>query len=138
MGDRGHARAPTSRPPGVIRPCATCSPSSWPRPASASRSGRPAPAEVRRLAPDLVLPDVPPAVVGPGWEALAGLKADPATAAIPVLVLMTAAHEGEATAGRVGRLGVAVVPKPFGVRDLLARVRAAVGGRPARPPGFAA
>ena len=73
-----------------------------------------------------------PRRAGPGWEALERLKADPATAATPVLVVTTAEHEARAAAPRLGRLGVGLVPKPFDVEDMLSRVRAALAARPAR------
>ena len=98
----------------------------------------PDPAEVRRLAPDLVLLDFLPAGLGAGWGALEGLRTDPVAAAVPVLVLTTAHQEAEAAAGRLAALGVGVVIKPFEVDDLLDRVARALAGLPPPPPEVAA
>jgi CheY-like chemotaxis protein len=66
---------------------------------------------------DLRLPDLP------GRDALARLRADPATAAIPVIVLSAVAEDPAALAA----LGAsAVVRKPFDPLALPARVRAAL------------
>ena len=79
----------------------------------------------RRVAPaaitlDLMLPD------GHGARILSELKADPATAAIPVVV--TSAYTGGLPA-RHRALVARVLFKPFGPIELLDALRAALGGR---------
>jgi CheY-like chemotaxis protein len=70
---------------------------------------------------DMMMPDMD------GIETLAALRADPATARIPVVVLtarnMTAAEETLRSQGVVD-----FVAKPFVPRDLVAHVRAALAG----------
>ncbi|GAC1316484.1 MAG: hypothetical protein NVSMB12_13300 [Acidimicrobiales bacterium] len=68
---------------------------------------------------DLVLPD------SPGLEILDHLKAEPRTAAAPVLVV-TARDETSVTADALRRGAHDLVVKPFRMPDLLARVDAAV------------
>ena len=61
-----------------------------------------------------------------GYDFAAALKADPATAAIPVLMLShTAAPYDEARAAAAGLVGH--VPKPFDCQGLLDRVRTVLG-----------
>ena len=79
----------------------------------------------RRLMPaaitlDLMLPD------GHGARVLAELKADPATAAIPVVV--TSAYTGGLPA-RHRALAARVLFKPFGPIELLDALRDALGSR---------
>jgi signal transduction histidine kinase len=77
---------------------------------------------VRERAPDLVVADVMmPRLSG---RALAqALKADPATADVPVL-LLTAQRGTEAAVRGLQEGAVDFIPKPFSPRELLARIRA--------------
>jgi len=73
----------------------------------------------RRHAPDLILLDVMLPGMD-GWEVCRGLKRDPATAAIPVIMLTARSEEQDRILGL--ELGADdYVTKPFGVRELVAR-----------------
>jgi twitching motility two-component system response regulator PilH len=81
---------------------------------------------------DAGLRPMPPALVicdtrlqrTPRFAVLDRLAADPATAAIPVLVCSGAAAELDAVSARVPRQRVATLLKPFDIQDLLAAVLA--------------
>lgn len=81
-------------------------------------------AAVRSVAPDLVISDV----MMPGTDGLrlvAALRADPRTAALPVLLLSARAGREDAIDGFESGADDYLV-KPFAAADLLARVRAAL------------
>ena len=84
--------------------------------------------EVAHLAPDLVLLDHWVAGAGAGWGVLERLKADPATAAVPVLVLTTAAREAGEHATHFRAIDVASMLKPFDVNALLAEIERRLDG----------
>ena len=76
----------------------------------------------RKHAPDVILLDVMMPGLD-GWEVCKQLRADPATARIPVLMLTAKAEEADRVLGL--ELGADdYLTKPFGVRELLARVKA--------------
>ena len=76
----------------------------------------------RKHAPDAVILDVMMPGLD-GWEVCKRLRTDPSTSAIPVLMLTAKAEEGDRVLGL--ELGADdYVTKPFGVRELLARVKA--------------
>ena len=80
--------------------------------------------------PDLVLLDLMLPQVN-GWELCRRLKQDPATRALPVIMLTARSEEGDKVLGF--ELGADdYVTKPFSTRELVARVRAVV--RRTRPP----
>lgn len=84
--------------------------------------GEEALAAVRRRRPDLVLSDI----MMPrrsGLELLQALRADPATAAIPVVLLSARAGEEPRIEGMLAGADD-YLEKPFGARELLARVAA--------------
>jgi two-component system alkaline phosphatase synthesis response regulator PhoP len=86
--------------------------------------------EARDSRPDLVLLDLMLPLVN-GWELCRRLKQDPATRALPVIMLTARSEEGDKVLGF--ELGADdYVTKPFSTRELVARVRAVV--RRARPP----
>jgi two-component system alkaline phosphatase synthesis response regulator PhoP len=84
--------------------------------------GADVPAALKRQAPDLVILDVMMPGVD-GYEACRRLRADPKTAGLPVLMLTARAEEADRVVGL--ELGADdYLAKPFGERELLARVRA--------------
>ncbi len=86
--------------------------------------------EARDSRPDLVLLDLMLPQVN-GWELCRRLKQDPATRALPVIMLTARSEEGDKVLGF--ELGADdYVTKPFSTRELVARVRAVV--RRSRPP----
>ena len=80
---------------------------------------------VARARPDLVLLDLRMAGVAE-WEVLDTLKADRATADIPVIVCSGAVGELQAAEPRLRALGCDILIKPFDIDDLLARVERGV------------
>jgi CheY-like chemotaxis protein len=90
-----------------------------------ARSGAEALAAARTAAPDVVLLDVMmPGMDGP--ETLQALRADPATASIPIVFLTAKALETEQR--RLLALGAAgVLVKPFDPLKLAAELRAVLG-----------
>ena len=85
-------------------------------------TGRKAVETAKELGPaliilDLMLPDIT------GMEALRLLRANPATASVPIIVLTAADSEADTLlAFELGADGY--VKKPFGIRELMARVKA--------------
>jgi two-component system phosphate regulon response regulator PhoB len=76
----------------------------------------------RKHAPDLVVLDVMMPGMD-GWEVCKTLRKEPATAAVPILMLTAKAEEADRVLGL--ELGADdYVSKPFGVRELMARVKA--------------
>jgi two-component system alkaline phosphatase synthesis response regulator PhoP len=79
-------------------------------------------AAARKHAPDAIILDVMMPGLD-GWEVCKRLRQDPATSAIPLLMLTAKAEEGDRVLGL--ELGADdYVTKPFGVRELIARVKA--------------
>jgi two-component system phosphate regulon response regulator PhoB len=87
-----------------------------------ARDGPSGLALARKHAPDAVVLDVMMPGMD-GWEVLKALRADPATARLPILMLTAKAEEADRVLGL--ELGADdYLTKPFGVRELLARVKA--------------
>ena len=87
-----------------------------------ARDGESGLAAARKHAPDAIILDVMMPGLD-GWEVCKRLRQDPATSALPVLMLTAKADEGDRVLGL--ELGADdYVGKPFGVRELLARVKA--------------
>jgi two-component system alkaline phosphatase synthesis response regulator PhoP len=79
-------------------------------------------AAARKHSPDAIILDVMMPGLD-GWEVCKRLRTDPATSALPILMLTAKAEEGDRVLGL--ELGADdYVTKPFGVRELLARVKA--------------
>ena len=74
----------------------------------------------REIIPDLILLDVMIPMLN-GFQVLQRLKADPATAPIPVLMLTARGHERDIVAGLEGGADDYIV-KPFSFPELIARV----------------
>jgi len=79
-------------------------------------------AAARKHSPDAIILDVMMPGLD-GWEVCKRMRTDPSTSAIPILMLTAKAEEGDRVLGL--ELGADdYVTKPFGVRELLARVKA--------------
>ena len=78
----------------------------------------------REIAPDLILLDVTIPMLN-GFQVLQRLKADPATAPIPVLMLTARSHERDIVAGIEGGADDYII-KPFSFPELIARVSTAL------------
>jgi DNA-binding response OmpR family regulator len=79
-------------------------------------------ATARKHSPDAIILDVMMPGLD-GWEVCKRLRQDPSTSALPVIMLTAKADEGDRVLGL--ELGADdYVTKPFGVRELLARVKA--------------
>src|SRR4029453_14684687 len=87
-------------------------------------------ASIDRMPPALIFLDlnIPR---GPGTEVLLGLKGDPSTDHIPVIVVTAEGEEGRAAA--IGRGAEDYLTKPFSPRVLLQAVARALAG--SGPPG---
>jgi two-component system, cell cycle response regulator DivK len=83
--------------------------------------GQEAITRARELRPDLVLMDLKMPVLD-GWEATRRLKADPGTAAIPIIALTAQAMRGEATRTRAAGCD-GYLAKPIDVTELRAVLR---------------
>jgi DNA-binding response OmpR family regulator len=78
----------------------------------------------RETKPDLILLDVMLPILN-GFQVLEQLKADPATAAIPVLMLTARGHERDIVAGLEGGADDYII-KPFSFPELISRVGTAL------------
>jgi two-component system, OmpR family, alkaline phosphatase synthesis response regulator PhoP len=78
----------------------------------------------REVTPDLILLDVMMPILN-GFQVLEKLKADPATALIPVLILTARGHERDIVAGLEGGAEDYII-KPFSFPELIARVSTAL------------
>ena len=81
---------------------------------------------VKESRPDLVLLDIRIGDVEAGWTAFELLTLDPATRSIPVIVCSAGIRELRHHEPLLRRYGVAVLPKPFDLDELLDKVRAAL------------
>ncbi|MBW3633125.1 MAG: response regulator [Chloroflexi bacterium] len=72
--------------------------------------------------PDLLVLDFVIQDEGKGWQFLQGLKMDPDTRDIPVIVCTAAAKLVEELQPHLDTMGVAVVLKPFDIDHLLAQI----------------
>lgn len=82
-------------------------------------------ADVKRIAPDVIILDFIIGDENHGWQFLQKLKLDRATATIPVVVCSAAMHLLRELEGHLRDKSVGVVPKPFDIDDLLRAVDAA-------------
>jgi DNA-binding response OmpR family regulator len=78
----------------------------------------------REFAPDLILLDVMLPMLN-GFQVLQQLKAEPATAGIPILMLTARGHESDIAAGIEGGADDYLI-KPFSFPELIARVGTAL------------
>ena len=90
--------------------------------------------EVAALAPDLLLLDGRGQGSDSGWDFLERLVADPATAAIPVVMLTGESHAADIHGARMAELGVAMIAKPFDIEDVIEQCRARLTAAAANVP----
>lgn len=83
-------------------------------------------AEVLRVQPDLIILDYLIGAEQVGWQLLQKLKMTRATAKIPVIVCTAAVKQVQEIEGWLIAKGIAVVPKPFDIDDLLGAVKKAL------------
>jgi two-component system cell cycle response regulator DivK len=88
---------------------------------SEAENGEEAIAAVAKRRPDLILMDIQLPVMD-GYEATRRIKADPATKAIPIIVVTSYALSGDEGKARAAGCD-AYVTKPYSPRALLAKVR---------------
>jgi len=88
--------------------------------------GRGAAAWLKRNRPDVVLLDIYLERPISGWTILQELKMDPATRAIPVVILSGAEDGLGDKRDWLAEHGIPVVPKPFDTYDLCQTVKAAL------------
>jgi DNA-binding response OmpR family regulator len=82
--------------------------------------------------PDVLLLDGRGLAGETGWAYLERLKAEPATAATPILVLTgLGKHETDPRLPRLAELDTVLVIKPFDLNDLIAQVRRRLAGESA-------
>jgi CheY-like chemotaxis protein len=79
--------------------------------------------EVKRFMPDLIISDHSLQEQDAGWQFLQKVKTDPQTQNIPLLVSTAVREVAEDADGRLARLGVKVLAKPFHIDELLTLVR---------------
>ncbi len=82
-------------------------------------------ADAREHAPDLVVLDVVMPVAS-GLEVCRGLRQDPATADVPIIILTARAQQGDIDSGLAAGASE-YIAKPFSPRELAARVNALLG-----------
>lgn len=85
--------------------------------------------EIENIAPDLIILDYIFGSEKTGWQTLQKLKMRRSTATIPVIVCTAAIKEVREIEGYLEAKGVAVVPKPFDIDDLLDVVKKALATR---------
>lgn len=83
----------------------------------------PSTAEVARLRPDLLLLDLRLGGPEDGWQVIARLAGDPATASVPVVVCSADIEELGRRRAYLTTREIGVVLKPFDLDDLLTAVR---------------
>jgi two-component system cell cycle response regulator DivK len=86
-----------------------------------AENGEEAVAATAKDRPDLILMDIQLPVMD-GYEATRRIKADPASAAIPIIAVTSYALSGDEAKARAAGCDD-FVPKPFSPRQLLAKIR---------------
>ena len=82
--------------------------------------------EVKRVNPDLIILDYLIGAEQNGWQTLQKLKMTRETAKIPILVCTAALRQVQEIEGWLTAKGIAIVPKPFDIDDLLVAVKKAL------------
>ena len=86
----------------------------------------PPPQQVARHRPDLMLLDCLAPWHADGWAMLEALRADPATARLPIILCLTNPRQAEARAAWLAVQPTWVLPKPFELDELSTVVRMAL------------
>lgn len=79
-------------------------------------------AEIKRIAPDLIILDFIIGGEDTGWQLLQKLRMDRQTMAMPVIVCTAAIRLVQELEGRLRAKNVAVILKPFDIDDLVTQV----------------
>src|ERR1051326_4433796 len=82
--------------------------------------------EVERLKPDLIIVDYLFGGEKSGWQMVQKLRMRRATAKIPLIICTAAIREVREIEGFLRMKGIALVPKPFDIEDLLEAVHVAL------------
>ena len=85
---------------------------------------------VKQHAPDLVVLDPIVGAGDRGWQLVRGLRADPATCDLPVVVCTGAARRVREETAHLAQGPTGLVLKPFAIDDLLEEVTALLSRRP--------
>ena len=91
-------------------------------------------AEIKRIAPDLIILDFIIGGEDTGWQLLQKLKMDRQTMTIPVVVCTAAVRLVQDLEGHLRTKNVCVVLKPFDIDDLITQVNASIKNLAAPPP----
>jgi DNA-binding response OmpR family regulator len=86
---------------------------------------------IARARPDLVVLDLVSNHQERGWRLIEELRADGATASVPIVLCSAAIRSLDERAGWLAERGIGVVTKPFELDDLLAAIWAALERKPA-------
>ena len=84
-------------------------------------------AQIKALAPALIVLDYMWANEDASWSLLQMLRMDPVTATIPVVLCTGAVREVEALADHLLTMGVSVILKPFNIDQLVEAIRGQLG-----------
>jgi DNA-binding response OmpR family regulator len=84
--------------------------------------------------PDLVVLDLVTNHQERGWDLIEELRADGATATVPIVICSAAVRSLDERAAWLTERGIAVVPKPFELDDLLGTIWSALGRQAPEAP----
>jgi DNA-binding response OmpR family regulator len=82
---------------------------------------------IARVCPDLVVLDLVTNRQERGWALIEELRADGATARVPIVLCSAAVRSLDMRAGWLAERGIAVVAKPFELDDLMAAIWRGLG-----------
>lgn len=92
-------------------------------------------AEIKRIAPDLIILDFIIGGEDSGWQLLQKLKMDRQTMTIPVVVCTAALRLVQELEGHLRAKNVTVILKPFDIDDLITQVNVSLENLAAPPRG---
>jgi CheY-like chemotaxis protein len=85
---------------------------------------------IKKEKPDLVLLDIRREHQEGGWTVLELMKLDPSTKSIPVIVTSADTEALEEQQENLRKLGYTILPKPFDLEGLLAKISEMLGNAP--------